>query len=150
MNFEIIDYQPVYKDDVFHMMLALYEDSIQQQQMSPEKIKKTLSVIPNHPQMGKILLFKHQDTLLGYALLINYWSNEYGGNILYIDELFVKSDYRSLGIGSSFFSYLEKDVDKETVALCLETTPQNKKAQTFYEKNKFEIYENIFYFKELQ
>lgn len=121
MNFEIIDYQPVYKDDVFHMMFALYEDSIQQQQMSPQKINKTLSIIPNNPQMRKILLF-------------NYWSKEYGGNIRYIDELFVKSDYRSLGIGSTFFSYLEKHVDNTTVALCLETTPQNKKAQAFYEK----------------
>lgn len=58
MNFEIIDYQPVYKSEVIHMMLALYEDSIQQQQMSFEKIQKTLSIIPNHPQLGKILLFK--------------------------------------------------------------------------------------------
>lgn len=149
MNFEIIDYQPVYKNEVLHMMLALYEDSIQQQQMSPEKIQKTLSIIPSHPQIGKILLFKQQGILIGYALLINYWSNEYGGNILYIDELYVKSDYRSLGIGSAFFSYIEKHVDNSTVALCLETTPQNKKAQSFYKKNKFEIYENIFYFKEL-
>lgn len=70
MNFEIIDYRLVYKHNIVHMMFALYEDSIQQQQMSPEKIQKTLSVIPHHSQIGKILLFKHQDNLLGYALLI--------------------------------------------------------------------------------
>ncbi len=130
MNFEIIDYQPVYKSEVIHMMLALYEDSIQQQQMSFEKIQKTLSIIPNHPQLGKILLFKQNKKLLGYALLINYWSNEYGGNILYIDELYLKPDYRRLGIGSFFFSYIEKHVDNNTVAFCLETTPQNKNLLT--------------------
>lgn len=67
MNFEIINYQPVYKNEVLHMMLALYEDSIQQQQMSPEKIQKTLSIMPSHPQIGKILLFKQQGILIGYA-----------------------------------------------------------------------------------
>lgn len=33
--------------------------------------------------------------------------------------------------------------------ICLETIWQNKKAQLFYEKNNFSIYENIFYFKKL-
>lgn len=65
---------------------------------------------------------------IGYARLINYWSNEYGGNILYIDELYVKSDYRSLGIQSTLFSYIEQHVNNNTVALCLKTFSQNKKA----------------------
>lgn len=149
MNIKIIPYELNHYTEVFQMMLSLYEDSIQQQQMSEDKIKKTLNIIPSHPQLGKILLFSIESKLVGYALLINYWSNEYGGNILYVDELFVKSDYRSLGIGSTFFKYLEQHVDKHTVALCLETSPKNTKAQLFYEKNNFEIYENIFYFKEL-
>lgn len=149
MNFEIIIYSQTYYDELLRMMLKLYEDSIQQQSMSLDKIQKTLNTIPTHPQLGKILLFKQQTTIIGYTLLINYWSNEYGGNILYIDELFVKESYRSKGIGTLFFKHLEKHVDNDTVALCLETTPQNKKAQLFYEKNNFSIYENIFYFKEL-
>lgn len=149
MNIQIIPYELDHYPEVFQMMLSLYEDSIQQQQMSEDKIKKTLNIIPSHPQLGKILLFSYKTKIIGYALLINYWSNEYGGNILYVDELFVKSNYRSLGIGSQFFNYLNEHVDNDTVALCLETSPKNKKAQKFYEKNNFEIYENIFYFKEL-
>lgn len=149
MTIKIIPYELTHYQEVFQMMTHLYIDSIQQQEMSEDKIKKTLNIIPTHPQLGKILLFSSSGEIVGYALLINYWSNEYGGNILYVDELFVKANYRSLGIGSTFFNYLEQHVDKHTVALCLETSPHNKKAQAFYEKNNFKIYENIFYFKEL-
>ena len=64
--------------------------------------------------------------------------------MVYVDELFVKESYRSKWISTKFFKYLEQN---DTI--CLETIWQNKKAQRFYEKNNFSIYENIFYFKKL-
>jgi hypothetical protein len=44
--------------------------------------------------------------LLGYALLIPYWSNEFGGVLLFVDELFVLREVRNRGIGHSFFRFL--------------------------------------------
>ncbi len=34
-------------------------------------------------------MFHEGVQLVGYAILIPYWSNEFGGNLLFIDELFV-------------------------------------------------------------
>ena len=78
-NFKIIPYIQSNYNELLHMMIKLYKDKIQQQSIS----------------LDKILLFKQHRNIIGYALLINYWSNEYGGDIVYVDELFVKESYRS-------------------------------------------------------
>ena len=78
-NFKIIPYIQSNYNELLHMMIKLYKDKIQQQSIS----------------LDKILLFKQHRKIIGYALLINYWSNEYGGDIVYVDELFVKESYRS-------------------------------------------------------
>lgn len=73
-------------------------------------------------------------------ILVFFWSNEYGGNIVIIDELFVKEEYRSQGIGTEFFSFAEKFNNK--AAIQLETTPFNKRALDYYKRLGFVPDEN--------
>ena len=40
------------------------------------------------------MLFLEQHDIRGYAIVIPFWSNEVGGNVLFIDELFVKPPAR--------------------------------------------------------
>lgn len=94
-NFKIIPYIQSNYNELLHMMIKLYKDKIQQQSISLDKIQKNIKHYPIRLQLDKILLFKQHRKIIGYALLINYWSNEYGGDIVYVDELFVKESYRS-------------------------------------------------------
>jgi ribosomal protein S18 acetylase RimI-like enzyme len=75
--------------------------------------------------------------LLGYALLIPYWSNEFGGVLLFVDELFVLREVRNRGIGHSFFRFLTPDRPFDAVALGLEVSPHNAKARRLYESLGF-------------
>jgi GNAT superfamily N-acetyltransferase len=47
---------------------------------------------------------------VGYALLISFWSNELGGEVCNIDELFVAPLYRGRGLATAL---LEELADKE-------------------------------------
>ena len=74
----------------------------------------------------------------GYALLIPYWSNEFGGTLLFIDELFVIAQARSRGIARQFFAFLAASRPFRAVALALEVDPTNERAKNLYESIGFE------------
>jgi len=67
------------------MIHALYQDD-PTKSMTDEKIDRTFQRLQQHPGEGCVLVFEWQEQLMGYALPINFWSNEYGGNVLSIDE----------------------------------------------------------------
>jgi ribosomal protein S18 acetylase RimI-like enzyme len=107
--------------------------------MTPEKVRLTIAELLAHPDKGQIMLFEAAaGEVVGYAILINFWSNEFGGNITTIDELYVKAAWRSQGIGSDFIRFLEKTRLAGAVALQLEVLPENIRAQRLYQKLGFE------------
>ena len=73
----------------------------------------------------------------GYALLIPYWSNEFGGTLLFVDELFVDEAHRGQGIARSFLTFLAGDRPYRAVALALEVSPRNERARALYESLGF-------------
>jgi GNAT superfamily N-acetyltransferase len=91
----------------------------------------------SHPWVGQIVLFLEGTEVRGYALLVPYWSNEFGGTLLFVDELFVASRFRSRGIGRSFFKYLEQERPFQPVAFGLGVNPGNNRARRLYESLGF-------------
>ena len=89
------------------------------------------------PSRGQVVLFNQGPVLVGYALLIPYWSNELGGTLLFIDEMFVAPGVRNQGIGRSFFKHLDDVRPFEAVALALEVSPRNAGARRLYESLGF-------------
>jgi ribosomal protein S18 acetylase RimI-like enzyme len=75
----------------------------------------------------------------GYALLIPFWSNELGGSVCVVDELFVLPEHRGQGHGQSLFAAIEQgDVwSAPIVAIALGVTPNNDRARRLYERLGF-------------
>ena len=46
----------------------------------------------------------------GYALIAKTFSQEAGGLVVWIEELYVEPDARSKGLGSEFFEFVEKNI----------------------------------------
>ncbi len=80
--------------------------------------------------MDMIEALYRKDQMVGYALIVSFWSNEHGGRMLSVDELYVKETFRGRGIGSAFLDQLEERED--CVAIILEVTPTNKGARNLY------------------
>jgi GNAT superfamily N-acetyltransferase len=76
----------------------------------------------------------------GYALLIAYWSNELGGEVCVIDELYVEPAHRGSRHATRFLEALAARREawvENAVALILETTPDNERARRLYERVGF-------------
>lgn len=127
---------------VAELIQGLYREDPSSRGMTPQKIRHTFDFITAHPEQGAIIVLEYDAEIIGYSILINFWSNEYGGNILYIDELYVKQAYRSRGIGTNFIRYLAKTMFENSVALQLEVTPDNTQARKLYESLGFIRHKN--------
>ena len=124
------------------MMHGLYSEDPEGEVINRDKIQATVRELTQHPEKGRIVVFTVASIIVGYALVIFYWSNEYGGHILHIDELFVKNAWRGQGIATRFFSALPLADMPSTKALQLEVAPSNSRAQTYYKQLGFQASAN--------
>ena len=69
---------------------------------------------------------------VGFALLTKTYSREAGGLNIWVDELYLRPEYRGLGAGSAFFAYLEQT--HPAARYRLETEPENERAQKLYRR----------------
>lgn len=90
------------------------------------------------PDKGQVVIFDIDGQVAGYAILIFFWSNEFGGDIIEIDELYVDEIYRRSGVGTKFFAWLADTFGKNCAGLSLQVSEQNHAALNFYQKLGFE------------
>ncbi len=75
---------------------------------------------------------------VGYALLMDGWSIEYGGLITTLDEIYVVPEWREKGVASqSIVALREQFLARGGVSMNLETTPDNFRAQDLYRRLGF-------------
>jgi GNAT superfamily N-acetyltransferase len=102
-------------------------------------MRRTLAVLRAEPWRGRATVLELDGRAIGYALLIPFWSNELGGEVCDVDELFVAREHRSQGHGRSLFEAIERGEvwPSPAVALALGTTPGNAAARRLYERLGF-------------
>ncbi len=130
---------------VAQLVKDFYEETPSVRRITDEKIKRTFSAFAADPGKGKILVIAKGKIIIGYALLANFWSNEWGGNVLFLDEIYLKPEFRDQGIGRSFINYLIKKKYNHATAIQLEVSPANKKAKAFYKDIGFKPYQNEYF-----
>jgi ribosomal protein S18 acetylase RimI-like enzyme len=93
------------------------------------------------PHRGRALVCEVDGRPAGYALLISFWSNELGGEVCNIDELFVAPEYRGRGLATDLFTMLTANEQSlwptKPAALALEVSPTNIRARALYERLGF-------------
>ena len=126
-------------DRLVEMCLSLYRDDPGPLPVAPEQMRRTLATLRRDPWRGRAVVLDVGGQAVGYALLIAFWSNELGGEVCDVDELFVDREHRNRGHGRSFFAAIELGElwPARAVALALGTTPGNADARRLYERLGF-------------
>lgn len=86
-------------------------------------------------------IFQDDKEVQGYAMVSKGFSTEAGKVCIWIEDLYVKSEYRGLGLGGNFFEFLEKKYPGTVIKL--EVDKENERAIKLYEKCG---YQNLPYF----
>jgi ribosomal protein S18 acetylase RimI-like enzyme len=129
--------QPEDKPVLSQMIKALYECLVPgEEYMTDEKINATFDHLFSPQQQLRLEVFETDQKIIGYALLVDYWYNEYGGMVLQLDELYIAPEARGRGIASSYIRKISQD--KTYVAIHLEVLPENENAYKLYKHLGFE------------
>ena len=129
---------PADREEIVSMCLALNREDPGVVLVDAEQVRKTLAVFEREPGRGRAVVAETPGgRLAGYAFLVPFWSNEQGGAICEVDELYVHPERRGEGVGSTLFGAIDAGRFGAFVGTALGVTPGNVRARRLYERLGF-------------
>ncbi len=125
---------------VVRLCEALNEEDPGPDPVDAAQIRRTLEAFRAAPARGRALVLDDgTGAPAGYAFLIPFWSNELGGEVCTIDELYVAPSARGKGHGTRLVEGIRSGalLGSPPVAVELEVRPENTRAMALYERLGF-------------
>lgn len=101
--------------------------------------RRALLGIVGDEAFGRVFLILSEDEIAGYAVLTFGYSLEFDGRDAFVDEIYLRDEYRGQGIGGRALEFLAGVCAENGIsALHLEVERSNTQAQAVYRKFGFE------------
>ena len=82
-------------------------------------------------------VIESENEIAGYAMIAKSFSTEFGKPCIWIEDLYIKDQYRGSGLGKAFFDFItEKYTD---CIFRLEVEEENERAIRLYKKCGFDV-----------
>lgn len=95
--------------------------------------EKTFDRIMANSPFAKGFLLEKDGKTAGYGLISVTYSQEAGGEVWWLEELYIRPAFQGQGLGTSFFRYVEAQRPDSVTRLRLELEPENRDARRLYE-----------------
>ena len=82
-------------------------------------------------------IFEDAGNIQGYSMVAKSFSTEFGKPCIWIEDLYIKNEYRGQGIGSKFLRFIEKKY--HDAVFRLEAEEENERAVAVYKKCGYEV-----------
>ncbi|MBR5914366.1 MAG: GNAT family N-acetyltransferase [Selenomonadaceae bacterium] len=80
-------------------------------------------------------VFVVDEKIIGYGMIAKSFATEFGGECIWIEDIFIDESFRGQGIGSKFIQYVKENYPQKI--LRLETEHDNVNAAMTYRKRGF-------------
>jgi len=121
------------KQIVLEMMRGFYDSPAVLHTSSDEVLEKDVDAcIGDNPYIDGFI-FEVDGETAGYTMLSKSFTTEYGGLCVWIEDLFIKKEYRGKRLASEFFEALP-GLYPEAVRFKLEVEPENEHAVAVYDR----------------
>lgn len=134
-NFNVRKMQKDDREDIILMMKTFYSSDAVFTNGSEEIFNNDFENCVNNSPYIEGYVFYNEKEIQGYAMIAKSFSTEFGKACYWIEDLYIKPAYRGFGIGTEFFSYIEKLYPD--VIFRLEVEKENERAVHVYEKCGF-------------
>ncbi len=124
-------------EEVLEMMRVFYHSQAVWSDGSEEIYANDIENCVNESPYLEGYVFTDGDLIAGYAMIAKSFSTEFGRPCVWIEDLYLKQEYRGLGIGTKFFEYIEQAYPD--CLFRLEVEKENIQAMRLYRKRGFEI-----------
>lgn len=131
---KLIDFQKEHEADFYEMCTQFFSSPAVCHPIQEECLKNTFqTALEGSPYMRGLMLVEN-DTTIGYLLLSFTYSNEVGGMVVWIEEIFIKEPYRNKGYGTKVFTWVKETYQTSAKRFRLEVSPENEGAKALYQK----------------
>lgn len=118
------------------MAWDFYHSDAVEHPVPKEFLERTFDELMRSDAYAEGLILEYEGHTAGYGLLAKTFSREAGGMVCWIEELYVKPEFRSHGLGREVFARLE---NAGYARLRLEVEPENVRAVRLYERMGYRI-----------
>ncbi len=136
-KFILMDFQEGEQKSFYDMAHSFYKSDAVGKEINQKFLVDTFEYCINKSPYIRGIFICCDNLIVGYALLTFTISNEYGGLIMFIDELYIKENYRNMGLGSYFISSLIFEYRQKVSCIELVVAKDNRNAINFYKKFDF-------------
>lgn len=103
------------------------------------KMMKDFYAIDHYPFNENLLLRDDFETFAIFVIFNKYFSFEFGGEILFLDELYIKPEYQGKSLGKKSLEFVKDySAEKKFPVVLLEIENHNEKAKKLYEHYGFQ------------
>lgn len=135
MHFSIRMFEQKDKSEILSMMKVFYSSDAVFTNGSDKIFEIDFENCLNENPYLEGYVFASNKKILGYAMLAKSFSTEFGKQCIWLEDLYLKSEFRGQGIIPKFIKYLEEKY-KECI-FRLEVENENTHAVHVYEKSGF-------------
>ena len=136
MNITIREMVEDDRETVVDMMRTFYHSPAVWTNGSEEIYNNDVTACVSGSPYAEGFIFENGNDVCGYGMIAKSFSTEFGKPCIWVEDLYLKEKYRGMGIGSSFFSYLEHEFPNTIMRL--EVEEDNTRAVAVYKKNGYE------------
>jgi len=121
----------------YEMAKSFYMSEAVHDIISTEFLRNTFNACINKSPFVCGLLICCDNEISGYALLTFTYSNEYGGKIMSIDELFIKDAFRKRGLADYFISAILSEYKQDISCVEIVVSKDNIPGMSLWAKHGF-------------
>lgn len=130
------------------MTKAFYESAAVVHNIPEEHREETWKELLRSKDYVEAYILESEGDVAGYGLIAKTFSQEAGGKVVWVEELYVKEAYRSKGLGKEFFAFLDNMFQQKVRRLRLEVEPENNRAKKLYGSIGYEVLDYLQMVKE--
>ena len=127
---------PSDRESVIDMMRVFYASDAVSTNGSDEIFTNDFDACVGNSPYLEGYIFEKDGQTVGYGMLAKSFSTEFGKPCIWIEDIYLKPEYRHNGYGTQFLQFVEKAYPE--ALLRLEAEPDNEKAVTAYKKCGFD------------
>ena len=136
-------------EELFYNMASLFHgsDAVVYGEINPEALRTTFNHCITSSPFVRGYFICCGDTVCGYALLTFSYSNEYGGKIMIIDEIYIMGEHRKKGLAGRFIQAIVFEHQHDVVYVEVEVKKDNSGAINLYKKFDFKFNDYLLMYK---
>lgn len=124
---------------VLDMMKVFYASPAVLHKASEEVLRRDIADCISDMPFVDGYVFDIMGRIAGYSMVANSYSTEFGGRCIWVEDLYMKPEFRGMGLGTAFFQFLEDEYAGIAVRFRLEAEEENTGAIALYKKCGYEI-----------